>query len=421
MMMKRKKRVVEYARYMTARNKGDKLDKKTSEQGEQFMALNETLKSELPRLFELSNQLVNTCLKSFVNLQVSWTSIWQRKMRTILEETADSVPQIDEILEAFNSDFNYVEAHVLSLGVCNGALLNDVNNFLSSSAASFSANDTASTSRPSYNRSSAASGTQSPRIPAPEFDRRSGSGFNIPSFSGRTSSESQHRPQQQQHGQSYYQERFRANSNVSNGVGSNQETPRSAPYVPHQQRSGELRPQRSHQQSQWQQQTQPAPRASPPPPYLQPQTHSQSQHNVSQRPTSASTFYSTTQGLPAGSTPNLSQQRQKSDAFSSAMPLSDSPQDSRPVTPDAAPGQREREPRNEYKVLFTAASLYDFNLKQDRYEAGYPYLFYSPGEVSVSSDRHFVCKRVLTSPLDLRHHRHQRRALAGSEPGRSGL
>lgn len=55
--------------------------------------------------------------------------------------------------------------------------------------------------------------------------------------------------------------------------------------------------------------------------------------------------------------------------------MSDSPSTTRPHSPNTAPGQRE------YQTLFLAASLYDFNIDSERSEAGYPYLFYTPGEV----------------------------------------
>lgn len=392
-MMKRKKRVVEYAKYTTAKNKGEKLDKKTIEQGEQFLALNETLKHDLPKLFDLSNKLIWACMRNFVDLQVKWNSLWQRKVKTVLEEQPDETPTVQDIVEAFHSDFNYVEAHVLSLGICNGALFNDVSNFLASSSASFSTTDT--TTRPSLTRSSATStGNQSPKIPAPDFDRRSGS-FNLPSFSGRTSSDSQPRPQQQ-HGQSYYQERFRANSNVSNSSKNavRSETPKAnTPYIPHQesrqQRAWEARPSQP-QHAQLQQQLVPDARVAATSAYVQASSNN--------RPASRSAYHSSASTGRPDNSPNLNQQRQMSNVFSSAMPMSDSPASTRPASPAARAGQREQ--RTRYQTLYTAASLYDFSLQEMRYDAGYAYLYYTPGEVCTLTAR-FTTRRGLSEALTL--------------------
>lgn len=412
MMAKRKKRTVEYAKYLTAKNKGERVDKRTQEQGEQFMALNETLRDELPKLFVLSDKLIWACVQNFVGLQMQWYSLWQRKAKSVLED--QQVPQsIAEIVEAFNTDYNYVEAHVHSLGIINGAHLAEVSNYLSSSGASFS---TGSTARPSLQKSSLSTGNQSPRIPAPDFDRRSGSSFQMPSFSARTSSESQNRlrPSQSQ-ASTLHQQRSRADSNVSNDSrnapqAQRQEAPKLAPYVPHQesrqQRSWEARPQDYYQRPP---QVIPDPQPVIPTSQAHPpfQAQPSAQPPAAQRPMSSSTFYSAPQ-VPQVTSPNLPHNRRVSSAFSSAMPLSDSPATSRPHSPDASGGQRE------IQTLFIAASLYDFNLRSDRFEGGYPYLYYTPGEVSHGPAPPTIYN---THPhADIRDHRRQRRALAREEP-----
>src|SRR4051794_20351632 len=85
-MGKRNKRVIDYARYMSVKERGEKPDKRTQEQAEQFMALNDTLKEELPKLFSLTAKLVAVCLENFVEIQVQWQSIWQEKLKCILDE-----------------------------------------------------------------------------------------------------------------------------------------------------------------------------------------------------------------------------------------------------------------------------------------------------------------------------------------------
>ena len=60
--------------------------------------------------------------------------------------------------------------------------------------------------------------------------------------------------------------------------------------------------------------------------------------------------------------------------FSSAMPMSDSPRNQSPVS-----GQAQKD----FNVIFLAASVYEFNIDRARKEAGYPYLTYVAGEVSL--------------------------------------
>ena len=130
---KRNKRIMDYARFKAIKDRGDKPDKKTIEQGEQFVALNDTLKDELPRMFFLTGKLVEACLNNFVQLQLQWHIVWRRKLSQAIDDT--KVPsKAQDIIEAFSGDFAYFEAQVLSLGVCNGSMLNDAANFLSPSS-----------------------------------------------------------------------------------------------------------------------------------------------------------------------------------------------------------------------------------------------------------------------------------------------
>lgn len=68
-----------------------------------------------------------------------------------------------------------------------------------------------------------------------------------------------------------------------------------------------------------------------------------------------------------------------SQVFSSAMPMSDAPTSARATSFDQGPRDDQKDPR----VIFLAASLFEFNIDRARQEAGYPYLTYVPGEVSM--------------------------------------
>ena len=85
-MLKRNKRVMDYARYKAIKDRGDKVDKKTAEQGEQYIAVNDTLKEELPKLFALTGKLVEACLNNFVQLQLQWQGVWRRKLSQAIDD-----------------------------------------------------------------------------------------------------------------------------------------------------------------------------------------------------------------------------------------------------------------------------------------------------------------------------------------------
>jgi hypothetical protein len=118
-MRKRDKRLPEYARYKAIKDRGDKPDKKTTEQGEQFLALNETLKDELPRLYALTAKLMSACLKNFIKTQTVWFSVLQRKIGNHVDFPGD----LQRLVSDFNSDHHLMEARMQELGTCNGSML----------------------------------------------------------------------------------------------------------------------------------------------------------------------------------------------------------------------------------------------------------------------------------------------------------
>lgn len=146
-MQKRNKRLLDYVKYKAIKERGDKPDKKTAELGEQFIALNVTLKEELPRLFMLTGKLMEACLNNFVQLQTVWHSMIQKR----LGYTIDRMPQdVSQIISDWAGDFTFSEAQVLSLGVCNGTVLAETATVHNFSAPSTSHGvESASSRRPS--------------------------------------------------------------------------------------------------------------------------------------------------------------------------------------------------------------------------------------------------------------------------------
>lgn len=367
LMQKRNKRIMDYARFKAMKDRGDKPDKKTVEQGEQFQAVNDTLKEELPRLFALTGKLVEACQNNFVQLQLQWQIVWRRKLSQAIDDNKIPV-KAQEIVEAFTGDFAFFEAQVLSLGVCNGSMLNDVANQISFIPSSTTMNgDDATAQRQASQASSldlskrrtlSVSSDKSPVLPQPDFGGRSSGSF-FPIGDG---------VQLAPGGNYVTGGRMRASSTLSG------QSPRT-PEVPGSYHS-------------YSNSTTPVNGTPGRPSTATPRTYTEPSPSMSRvsietpsvsRPSEDSTRggrFSGTTYPPSGAS---SQQRETSDSqrysgiFSSAMPMSDSP-----PTQSPGPGQMQKD----FNIIFLAASVYEFNIDRARKEAGYPYLTYVAGEVS---------------------------------------
>lgn len=382
---KRNKRLLDYAKYKGIKDRGDKPDKKTQEQGEQFMALNDALKDEIPKLMSLTGKLVTGCLNSFVQIQTQWYTIWQRKLGSMLDSRG--LPhQLTEIINQFSTDFAYAEASVLTLGICNGSMLTDAVNlvgFLSPST-SHGGEDGSTHGKPSLDKSRhrglSLNSESSPSLPHPDFGTRHSDSFTF-------SPMSEYAPQapssgsQAGFGQAPLTGRLRAGSGVSNRggpttpdlSGANRSFGLSTPGS-----SKAPRPSTSAGRN-----TEPSPSL----PRLSVDTpgfNLSADTLVSQRaPAPAESTYSPSGSTYfAGSHTHLPQNqmsptdgRSTSSFFSSALPMSDSP-----TPPSQLPvGGSRAEPT--FNVLYLVASIYEFSIDRARQQAGYPYLTYGPGEI----------------------------------------
>ena len=110
-MKKRAKRRLDYERAVQLKKGGKKIDKQLAELVEQYEALNETLKKELPILSTNTEKIGNICLGNFVNIQVRWFAIWRDKVKVVLDEK-QGVPEVVDIMSTFARDFRDMEDHV---------------------------------------------------------------------------------------------------------------------------------------------------------------------------------------------------------------------------------------------------------------------------------------------------------------------
>ena len=367
-MQKRSKRLTDYARFRGLKERGDKPDKKTTEQGEQFIALNATLKEELPRMFAMTGRLVEACLSNFVLLQLQWQGIWRRKLSQAIDVHSDS-PHLHDIVNAFQGDFRYAEAQALSLGICNGSILADAANLVNFLSPTTTLNDDNSPRQSttitldSRDRTLSQGSSNSPTIARPEYTSRHSDQLGVSHLVGASLASLA----QPHHATG---RRIRASSTASTRSPVTPEIPggwrnHSNSVTPTL--NSNNRPSTSTGRTS---ETPSLPRLSVDTPDFD--RLSTDSHTHSMRPPSTSTYQSSTQS-------HTVRDRQPSPSdrysgfFNSSLPMSDKPpQHASPVPPG----------RRDFNILWVAVSVYEFSIDQSRGEAGYPYLTYVAGEVS---------------------------------------
>ena len=124
LMIKRKQAVAEYANFKAAQAKGGKIEKKVKEQGENFLAINDSLKSELPTLYEKTRFIGRLCQRNLIILKRDWNHVMYRKLLPVLDIQA-APASYDDIEKEFNGDFKYASAALSELPICNGAMKSD--------------------------------------------------------------------------------------------------------------------------------------------------------------------------------------------------------------------------------------------------------------------------------------------------------
>ncbi|KAI4090553.1 MAG: hypothetical protein LQ339_008337 [Xanthoria mediterranea] len=365
LMQKRNKRIMDYARYKGIKDRGDKPDKKTTEQGEQFMAINESLKHELPKLFALTGRLVEACLNNFVQLQLQWHIIWRRKLGQALDNYKATGP-ISELIDAFTGDFAFFEAQLLSLGICNGSMLAESVNMVNMlSPARTLTGEESSQKKPSLDltrrRTTSVNSDMSPVLPQPDFGSRNGAG----GFFGMDNGMPPTSMMPPMSNQSDPGNRMRANSTMA---GRSPRTP-NVPGSYHSYSSNTTPVSTGFGRSATATATGPSPMLSRPA-VETPDINRISEATTLVQQPNGNTVYAS--GAPARPS---SPSGRYSGVFTSALPMSDSPRNQSPVENGLD------RPPTQFNVIFLAASVYEFNIDRARREAGYPYLTYVAGEI----------------------------------------
>ncbi|KAF2725583.1 hypothetical protein K431DRAFT_317563 [Polychaeton citri CBS 116435] len=382
---KRKKRVVDYARCRSLEKRGEKPDKRTQDAADVYLALNDQLKIDLPKLYALTGNLVQNCLKCFLDIQLKWFKTWELKLTPILDVVPTSIQQI---LLPFRADHELVVPQLMELSICNGSLLADAANFLSPSV-TLTAEDQGNGKRPSIINSkramSSGSDAGSNALNTPDSGKRNSGSYVLGTLSvepsatssGRARSNSSMSSRQMSgstligaNASSTGRPYSHQNSSLASPMFGNNSRPSTATHPP----SGQHTPATS---------------------YMQQPSRISADNTRSPRPSSSNTYFTARIGngpdsAPSSSnnTPNLNGSNPNHDRFSgifsSAMPPSDSSYalpniQSQQQKQVSSPGPTIRPA--DVPAQFVCASLFEFNIDGTRREAGYPYLTYSQGEV----------------------------------------
>ncbi|KIW03269.1 uncharacterized protein PV09_05488 [Verruconis gallopava] len=359
MMAKRKKRIVEFVRHRNMLEKGEKPDKRLEQEAEQFRAVNETLKEELPRLYALTKKLVENCLLNFIELQSQWQRDWTRKLSPLIDDMEPLLGvELDQALfsvqTAYAQDITEAQDVLATFKVCNKMLVTEARNF-KSPATTYSRDDESYAKRPSTLGSSAGGkraasmsnehvGHSTPNL------RLSGDNITLSPLVGALGM-----PEAVYQTTNNHQQRNRAGSAMSSRGSS---TPYSAAGYIGPTAYGYSRPTTSDR-------GEPSPGVVPRLSLDSPTTRSPARNEFG-----GNTYVVPDARLPASAP--LQMDDRFSGMFHSALPMSDSPR---------APSPEQDHGTHEPHVLFLAASLFEFYIDSTRTEGGYPYLTYQPGEI----------------------------------------
>lgn len=370
----RKKFLLYYVKHKQLVDRGEKPDAETVSSAERFTTINDTLKLELPLLYEKTKGVMRNVMTLFMALQKDWYKTCSKKILPLLETEPQHTTSIDYDLRAytdrFKSDWNVQEARAKSFGITNSHLLLKEISSMTSPIPS----DGVGSARNSQSRR-----TESMSSEVSAFDPRNrnsggyGSRSNMRSMDGP--------PRSSPAGPAYPSLYQNANSSARNNLGptvsrDSREARALSPVsdnseatVVRQERRNSARS-RNHNYLgmdgvvDFDDRSPLGTGVFDFPPQLGASFLS---------PTQSSMF---TISTPSSQPPSLPGSTRQSGVFNSALPMSDTPMrgstEDLPITPGDT---------DEPEVLFLAASLFEFNIAHDRREGGIPYLVYVPGEI----------------------------------------
>jgi hypothetical protein len=348
-------------------------------EAEQYIAISDVLKIELPTLYELTKKLVRTCLENFVELHSRWEMMWAQKLRPFIENPdqvfhSSSSDVHMEISDEFLQFFEPIENELSALNLTARTIVEDIDtNFLVMPQPSFADEPS---SRPSLGNGrrherSARSSSEQPSRPDPSRTTPALSSLGTPQ-TGNTSRHSDRilsPPPSNSYGfggsQEYLSSPYHDHSaNHSPGPATPHHPP-SGLQTPASQYDQRSNPNHQYYQSRWAEQG--AAMAG-----VSSSDWMSNQSRLQQQADDPEQYYHQHSRENSASTANGNYS-----IFNSALPADIAEdEDSRA---DVAPvGFGEGDEPN---VLFVVASLFEFHIDTNRREAGFPYLKYVAGEV----------------------------------------
>ncbi|KAL2154804.1 hypothetical protein VTH82DRAFT_3480 [Thermothelomyces myriococcoides] len=179
-MKKRAKRRLDYEKYVALKANGKKVDKQLVELVEQYEALNDALKKELPKLSAMTAKIGNICLGKFICIQASWFAIWKEKVKAPLADVTH-VPEISEIVSSFQREFALQEERAKALSILNPTLRGRGSQSTTDDSSSVRSK---TRSRPAdiippRSRGLSINSDQAPVLPTPDFVKRNSGQFSL--------------------------------------------------------------------------------------------------------------------------------------------------------------------------------------------------------------------------------------------------
>ena len=369
----RKKYLLYYVKHKQAVDRGEKVDPDLEESAKKFTAINDTLKHELPLLYERTKGLMRSLMTLFMCLQKDWYKTCSKKILPLLESepqhTTSLRYDLESYVERFHSDYKPMQDLANRLGIINRNLLIDISNM--TSPVPTISSDGGGSSRNSSSRRTESMGSE-----ASILDSRN---RNSGGYGSRPHVRNFDNPPRSSPAGPAYPSLFQGGPAGRNGPGptSLREARALSPVsdnseatIIHSERRN-TGPSRNHN-------------------YLgldstvdMDDRSPLGSHAFDFPPQLGASFLSPTSqplqhsiSAPTSQTTSLPGSSRASGIFSSALPMSDSPirgsAEELPTTPADT---------DEPEVLFLAASLFEFNIAHDRREGGIPYLVYVPGEI----------------------------------------
>ncbi|KAF1845714.1 uncharacterized protein K460DRAFT_405953 [Cucurbitaria berberidis CBS 394.84] len=369
----RKKFLLYYVKHKQAVDRGEKVDPDLEESANKFTTINDTLKHELPLLYERTKGLMRTLMTLFMCLQKDWYKTCSKKILPLLESepqhTTSLRYDLESYVERFHSDYKPMQDLANRLGIVNRNLLIDISNM--TSPVPTISSDGGGSSRNSSSRRTESMGSEASLLDS--RNRNSGG------YGPRPHVRNFDNPPRSSPAGPAYPSLFQGGAAGRNGPGptSLREARALSPVsdnseatVIHSERRN-TGPSRNHNYLgldgavDFEDRSPLGTNTFDFPPQLGPSFLS---------PTAQSLQHSNS--APTSHTTSLTGSSRASGVFNSALPMSDSPIRSSVEELPTTPADTE-----EPEVLFLAASLFEFNIAHDRREGGIPYLVYVPGEI----------------------------------------